>query len=219
MNLSILIPTHCRPDLFQRCLASVTGNVEIIVNNDSHDITEVDNLNVSYYYNTFDNLSDVYKFLLSKATKDYVYFLEDDDYLRNNFFDTVESLLNEYDIIAGNYWPTYINSFYQSHVNGIYDSQAEFVQSINYKRLQLSKFVFKRASIIDYPFKHDSNVHNDIDLFLHAVSNSSKFICVPQVFYCQTTDGRDNISFEMFNDSMESNLDFLSKYPWEIKYE
>lgn len=42
MKLSILILTHKRPELFQRCLESalhmLPENVEIIVNNDSNDI-------------------------------------------------------------------------------------------------------------------------------------------------------------------------------------
>ena len=78
----------------------LNGDVEIIVNNDSNDIVPKDyHPNICYYFNKFDNLSQVYEFLLSKATGEYVYFLEDDDYLNNSFYD----LPLEGDIIAGNY--------------------------------------------------------------------------------------------------------------------
>ena len=46
MKLSVLIPTHNRPKLFTRCLTSVLDTLdglefEVIVNNDSNDITEI----------------------------------------------------------------------------------------------------------------------------------------------------------------------------------
>jgi glycosyltransferase involved in cell wall biosynthesis len=57
MKLSILILTHNRPILFKRCINSVLNNlpnfdIEILVNNDSKDITEIyhDNVNIFYYY-------------------------------------------------------------------------------------------------------------------------------------------------------------------------
>ena len=61
-KLSILILTHNRPDLFQRCLHSVLSqlddrtDVEIIVNNDSNDIREINDSRVTYYYKSFEIL-------------------------------------------------------------------------------------------------------------------------------------------------------------------
>ena len=55
MKLSILILTHNRPLLFERCINSVLNNlpnydIEILVNNDSNDITEIHNDKVNIYY-------------------------------------------------------------------------------------------------------------------------------------------------------------------------
>ena len=218
MSLSILILTHNRPELFQRCIQSVLDvvpdDVEIIVNNDSNDITEVRPDRVSYFYESYDNLSSVYQSLLYKSTKEYVYFLEDDDYLRPSFFDVVLPLNNEYDVISGNYLPTHNHTevVLRSHIVGKYYDKKQFVESLDFHLLQLSKFVFKRSTIIDYPFKNDNNVYNDADLLLHAVTNSSSFICVPNVFFYQTVDGGDNISFEQFTDDVCSSEDFYEQY-------
>lgn len=224
MDLTILLPTHNRPHLYQRALTSVLNQipkgVQVIVNNDSNDITEISHPQVKYYYNNYNNLSDVYKFLLSTATTSYVYFLEDDDYLKNGFFNVLnQHLTDNYDIISGNYWPTFNDEhILKTHTNGIYTEQEQFVNALDYKYLQLSKFIFKRKRIVNYNFKKDSNVHNDIDLVLHAVSESDKFICLPDVLYFQTVDGKDNISFEQFS-AVEKDLSFLKNYKWNIQYE
>ena len=107
IDLSILILTHNRPKLFERSLNSIlsylTPKIEVIVNNDSSDIKEIENTNVNYYYEKFNNISSVYEFLFLKSKGKYIYFLEDDDYLRKQFFE--QSF--DADIIAGNYCPTY----------------------------------------------------------------------------------------------------------------
>jgi glycosyltransferase involved in cell wall biosynthesis len=133
--------------LFARCLESVLSqlpdSIEIIVNNDSNDITEIPHPSVTYYYNKFDSLCEIYKFLLNQATQDYVYFLEDDDYLAKGFFD-IE--LNA-DLIAGNYCPTYDTKDMLEYMT-IWSSKRlssdEFMCNINDEHLQLSQHIFKR---------------------------------------------------------------------------
>lgn len=223
MKLSILIPTHNRPQLFWRCLNSVrpmlAGDVEVIVNNDSNDITPIDyDANVSYYFNKFDNLSQVYESLLSKATGEYVYFLEDDDYLNNSFYD-VEL---QGDIIAGNYCPTYETTNKLEFMRLFKDSVVEpnhFTSTLNFEHLQLGQFIFKRAAIKDFVFPMDNNVHNDIKLVLHAASKSKSIHTSSKVFYYQTIDGGDNISFAETVPSIEVThcMKFLEKDKNEIQ--
>ena len=97
MKLSILILTHNRPKLFTRCITSVLNilpeyKVEILVNNDTNDIQEVyDNkVNIRYFYEQKNDLSDIYKFLYNTAKGEFIYFLEDDDYLKPNFFNGLD---------------------------------------------------------------------------------------------------------------------------------
>lgn len=216
MKLSILIPTHNRPQLFWRCLDSVrpmlNGEVEVIVNNDSNDIVPKDyHPNITYYFNKFDNLSQVYEYLLSKATGEYVYFLEDDDYLNESF----HTLLLEGDVIAGNYCPTYETAnkldFMRLFKDNVFDAK-QFAKVLNFEHLQLGQFIFKRDTIKDFVFPMDNNVHNDIKLVLHATSNSKQILTSNKVFYYQTIDGGDNISFVETTPSIEvtQSMEFLN---------
>jgi len=199
MKLSILILTHNRPKLFTRCLESVltqlNDDVEVIVNNDSNDITEIDHPQVTYHYNKFASLCEVYKFLLEQAQGEYVYYLEDDDYLLPDFVQTLEF---ETDMIVGNYFPTYetkdkliLPRIYKED----YLRPDEFLAQLNEEHLQLSQHVFKRHTILDFNFANDSNIHNDIMLAKHAALNSHYITTTGKIFYCQTIDGGDNISF------------------------
>ena len=198
MNLSVLILTHNRPKLFTRCLlgllAQVPTGVEIIVNNDSNDISEIAHPQVTYYYNKFDSLCGVYKFLLETATKEYVYYLEDDDYLANEFF----NIALDYDLSVGNYYPTYnVPDFlkYLQLYNDDVVTPKEFVDNLDIENLQLSQHIFKREHILDFDFKMDSNIHNDTKLVVHAASKAATIKTMNKVFYFQTIDGGDNISF------------------------
>ena len=217
MKLSILIPTHARTNLFWRCLDSalpmLSDNIEIIVNNDSGDIVPRDyHPNIAYYFNKFDNLSQVYEFLLSKSTGEYVYFLEDDDYLNDSFY----NVTLEGDIIAGNYCPTYETpnklDFMRLFKEGVVDA-SDFSNTLNFEHLQLGQFIFKRNVISDFEFPMDNNVHNDIKLVLHAARNSKQVHTTSKVFYYQTIDGGDNISFSNTTPSIPvtHSMDFLNE--------
>jgi glycosyltransferase involved in cell wall biosynthesis len=205
-KLSILIPTHNRPDLFQRCLHSVLSqlpeniDLEIIVNNDSQDIREIEHDKVSYYYAKFDHLSYVYKFLLEKSEGEYVYFLEDDDYLAKDFFEKVPLVGNH---IAGNYMPCHdrenLLEYTMMYLTETDIDAERFIERLDYRRLQLSQHIFKRKTIIDFDFPDDSEITNDIILVIHAVRNAGNVNTLNKVFYHQTQDGGDNISFPESN--------------------
>jgi glycosyltransferase involved in cell wall biosynthesis len=196
--ISVLILTHNRPALFARCLQSVLKQlphgVEVIVNNDSNDIVEVAHPQVFYHYKKFDSLCEIYKFLLEQSKGDYVYFLEDDDYLVDGFFD-IE--LKE-DMIVGNYCPTYgpndILQYLTLYSDNFMTPMA-FTDTINFEHLQLSQHIFKRQTILDFEFRMDSDVHNDIRLVLHAAKNCKNIKSIKKILYYQTIDGGDNISF------------------------
>lgn len=217
MKISILILTHNRPKLFTRCLESVlcqiNSTVEVIVNNDTRDIIEIFHPQVRYYYNKFNSLCEIYKFLLEQSNGEYVYFLEDDDYLNNNFF---EIELDE-DLIVGNYYPTYnpnnILDFLKIYRDCKFTTE-EFIKQLNYEHLQLSQHIFKKDSIIDFEFTMDNNVHNDIRLVLHSAQKSKIIKTTNKIMYFQTKDGGDNISFPGSKNKVNitQSLDFLKNY-------
>jgi glycosyltransferase involved in cell wall biosynthesis len=199
MNLSILIPTHNRPHLFARCLNSVldqiTPNVEVVVSNDSRDVIEIEHPQVKYYYNEFDSLCEIYQFLLQQAIGEYVYYLEDDDYLLPDFLISLEYGA---DMIAGNYYPTYETTdklIYPRLYKPALVSPKEFLDNLNEEHLQLSQHVYKRSTIVDFTFPKDSHINNDILLTKHAANNCTVIQTTNKIFYYQTIDGGDNISF------------------------
>jgi len=194
-------------------LKQITDDIEVIVNNDSNDITEIVHPNVTYHYRKFDNLSQIYQFLLSEATGEYVYYLEDDDYLVSDF----TSIPLDADIIVGNYFPMYYPTYVLDCLTLYKDScptPLEFSNNLNMQHLQLSQHIFKRNCIKDFEFPMDNNVHNDINLVLHAATRASTVRTHTKVFYYQTTDGGDNISFDETTSSIEiiKSLDFLENY-------
>jgi len=200
IKLSILLLTHNRPKLFQRCLKAIlpqlTPEVEVIVNNDSRDIVEIAHPSVRYYYNSYDNLSMVYKFLLNEALGEYVYYAEDDDYLTSEIVSNWIEWISNYDLIVGNFYPTYRNivedTTFWSKVKMFNDDSPYYLDT---ELLQLSQYVFKKDLIRNFTFPKNSDIHNDILLVEHALSKLPTIKTTKKIFYFQTIDGGDNISF------------------------
>ena len=212
MHLSILILTHNRPKLFTRCLESVlaqiTPGVEILVNNDSCDIEEIKHPQVKYFYYASGSLCEKYKFLLEIAQGEYVYYLEDDDYLHKDFLTT----RLDADLIVGNYCPTYDTPDILTFMSLYKDSQLtseQFLDRLNTEHLQLSQHIYKRDCILDFEFPMDSNIHNDIKLTVHAALQSKSIKTLNKVFYYQTIDGGDNISFPPVNNLVNTTYHCL----------
>jgi glycosyltransferase involved in cell wall biosynthesis len=213
MKLSILILTHNRPKLFKRAITSVLNNlpqykIEIIVNNDSHDIEEVydDRINIKYYYETSNDISYLYKFLFSAAEGQYVYFLEDDDYIRSMFFNELDF---SYDI---NYFD-YVSEPLVQEIGPLHalkrlkvnhhlvneHNYDDFVRAIDDRDFQLSQILFKKSILDVGIFPTGNCIHNDKILFnrLNKLGTTIKYIT--KQLWVQTTDGQDNISFDNLN--------------------
>lgn len=182
--MSILILTHKRPDLFNRCILSalknIPNNIEIIVNNDSNDITEIPHPQVQYFYENPEHLSDKYKFILDKAKGEFIYYLEDDDYLVDSFYEVLNYLC-EYDVIHGLYYPSWNDQWISKCARN--------------EDLQLGQFIMRRSLVNQWQFPKDSHIHNDQKLTDFVIKQSSKVLSLHKVLYIQTTDGGDNISF------------------------
>lgn len=199
MKLSILIPTHNRPKLFERCIRSVIDNcpndVEIIVNNDSNDIKEIKNNNIIYYYNKF-QLTDIYKFLVQKAQGDFVYFLEDDDYLSPNFYNKIkDELKSENDLIIGKYYSCDRSKEINDNLLRVQHIKKEF--NIEDEMFQLGQVIFKRDIFKNFKWFSDNDIHNDYKMTKYFLKKY-KYIELNKIFYIQTDDGKDNISFSEY---------------------
>jgi len=183
LYLSILILTHNRPKLFKRCINSVLlnkpDNVEIIVNNDSNDITEIPG--ATYYYKKYEDISKIYKFLYIKANGKYIYYLEDDDYVVKNFYKiiNIDNLKNT----CYRYMPLNNIKLYYSYWKNLNNFREHF---------QLGQIIFNKNDIKKFPC--GNNLSNDYELYKQINFKYSK---IP--IFVQTDDGKDNISFPKYN--------------------
>jgi glycosyltransferase involved in cell wall biosynthesis len=199
MKISVLILTHNRPELFVRCINSVIEanklhpvDLEIIVNNDSMDIEEIHKDITSYQYEKYDDLSMVYLSLFKRASKDYIYYLEDDDVMSVDFF----RILSEYDddIFYFNYIPyTWHSHFVRSfkYTDGVYTKEG-FLSQYNDHDFQFGQICFRKKCLDVDKFPTGNNMSNDFVIFKMI---SGSFRTINKFLFTQTTDGGDNISF------------------------
>jgi glycosyltransferase involved in cell wall biosynthesis len=211
MKLSVLILTHNRPKLFKRAISSVLNNlpgydIEILVNNDTSDIDEIydDRVPIKYHYFQHDDLSCIYKYLFDRATGEFIYYLEDDDYIRVNFFECLDLTtdINYMEYISeplireiGPY-----HSFKRISKNRVINHKNNakiFVDNIDSEEFQLGQIVFRR-SLVDI-FPKGNTIYNDFVLFQKIANDNTSFKYVNEVTWVQTTDGQDNISFPEYN--------------------
>lgn len=214
-SLSILILTHNRPNLFDRCLTSIISNkcrynIDIYVNNDTRDIKEIysNRYNIEYMYMKCENLYDIYKYLYYKSTGSHILYLEDDDYLLPEFFEHID--LN-YDINFIEYVRSkkFINLEIQdfgvkdsiNNRNKIYkpgDNFGKFRTNNKLVDFQLTQLLFRKSKcpFPDGLYNRDwkTDHHGDED-FIKSVQSNSTLKYIKNKCYVQTTDGNDNLTF------------------------
>ena len=210
-NLTILILTHNRPQLFYRLFNIIKQyECEIIVNNDSNDVLTLPNgnyKNIRLFHNKFSNLSDIYKFLILKVNTSWFYILEDDDIPLNffkafvNFSDLNFNDLNfndlNFDAIVGSYF-TFDKRFVK------YDLES--------KDFQLSQIIFKNKTFNFNSLYDRCNgdcIYNDYYFVKENIFNP---FVTNYCFYKQTVDGKDNISFPEYNKKFNLNICKKCKY-------
>jgi hypothetical protein len=157
-------------------LRNIPDNVEVLVNNDSNDITEIEG--ATYFYEKHDDLSDTYKMLFDKASGEYVYFLEDDDYLTKNFYKHLDF---NYDLL-------YMNFIRFDEFDEKYEF---FMEEVN-DEFQLSQILFKKSLVTEFP--KGNFLHNDWNLFQHIRTKNPNIKIIKNKMFVQTIHGNDNIS-------------------------
>lgn len=211
MKISILIPTHNRPKLFRRALRSVLCalpdyQIEIIVNNDTSDISEIysPNVNIKYYYNEYNDISHIYHFLYNMAAGEYIYYLEDDDFLNRSFFNKIDFTfdINYMEYISeplirerGFYASHKSISINREHVDN--NCAYSFVNKFDDEEFQLGQILFRKDLVDKFP--EGNNINNDLTLLKNIAKPGVTINYIMDQLWTQTTDGRDNISFPEYN--------------------
>jgi len=199
MKLSILVLTHKRPEMFEQCLNSILRmkfnfDFEILVNNDSRDIIPITDSRIKYS-NVFSNdISDLYKHLYDKAQGEYIYFLEDDDFLLPGFQNYVNKNINNSDLHLG---------LFNSNLEEI---RVKNLQSfLDWRRgeyrtdhFQLSQMLFKKTEL---KWPKGNRISNDESL-LKEVLKVHKPALTTEMFFFKRVHGKNmsNEYFEGFND-------------------
>lgn len=204
MSISVLILSHNRPQLFKRCLESVilanmyhNVDLEVIVNNDTNDIVELNGEFIQYQYEKSDNLSDIYKSLFDRAKGEYIYYLEDDDVMGVRFFETLSQF--DEDIFYFNYSPykwsmDFVRFFGYAGKNFV--NKGHFLKEYDDHNFQFGQICFRKDSLDVNDFPDDNCLQNDFKIFQRL---KGTFRSINKILYSQTIDGGDNISFRLLN--------------------
>lgn len=219
MKLSILIPTHNRSKLFIRAFNSIVNalktydpgyTIEVIVNNDSHDIQEIysDMFDVKYFYEESRDLSKIYQKLFDEAQGEYIYYLEDDDYILNNFFRHIDL---SYHWCFLNYMRTDIRDTLISMSTPFYfpsynDSTTDF---------QLGQLIFRKALVI---IPDGNYLQNDYEIFKQLESSGYRGQLVKEYCFQQTQDAKDNISDIRYNKDIRWEMSSPSSTVLDTKF-
>lgn len=210
MKLSICILSHNRPELFTRAIESVLTatrdfEIEILVNNDTKDITEKlsDDINIVYTYLVSEDLSEIYKHLYTSARGEYIYYLEDDDYINIHMFSYLDF---NYDINYMLYTSKpHISeggislAVKRQHLNKHLINESnycKFISKYDPTYFQLGQICFRKNIVGKFPTGNDIN--NDFNLF-QQFNKGSSIKYINRQLWTQTTDGGDNISFDDLN--------------------
>ena len=201
IDISFIILTHNRPKLFERCFNSVRKlgieNSEIIVNNDTRDITEIRTPNTYYYYDNEYYLDKIYRDCFHRARGKYVYFLEDDDIILSGFKNAFNKILKDgIDVAICNYWHESQCNKYKFN-NNIFNKN-DFFKKFDDFYFQLGQIIFKKSSAVGAISEFKDNKLNSDFLFFKEIQ-SENIVTLSDIIYKQTTDGKDNISFKIYN--------------------
>jgi len=200
IDISILILTHNRPKLFKRCIESVfkayekypNYKIEILINNDTCDITEIfhKDIKIKYFYTKSNNLSKTYEYLFRKAKGNHIYFLEDDDYIVPYFF-------NKLNLQKALHYMNFIEDNKSWNMDTINNFKIETTND----RFQFSQIMFRKKLLDIFEFPNTNELHNDWKIFqtIFKKISAMDIKLVKDFMYVQTTDGNDNISFPELN--------------------
>ena len=193
--ISILILTHNRNKLFERCYNSVitalnysnfSFDVEILVNNDSDDIQEIYGRTTTYSYFKSDTLGEIYKYLFNKSTGDFIFYLEDDDYLVPEFF-TYLDLTKDLNFLK------YLHADIKETVQNRHNHHLPSKNTT----FQLSQLFFRKNMLTEFP--KGNSLDNDYVMYQNIMSNKPTVNIINKYCWVQTKDGRDNISDARLN--------------------
>jgi len=228
-KVSILIPTHNRPNNVKRAITSALNqnikDVEIIVRNDSdtnilYPINWI-RKNVDLYYEEEAKGFDyAYVSLIKKATGKYIYYLEDDDYLVNKDIlkkcvDMMEknNKINASIFKSSTKLTDYILYKNKQVKNRVIKSSQMFEMfpdiSIDF---QLGQVFFRKELVKDIILEEDygSEVNTDASIFLKLCLQGGYIALLDEIGFIITI-GKDNLSWFNFENCFYGAHSYINR--------
>ena len=189
MKLSIIIPTYNRSKYITKCLSSVLNqtykNIEVIIIDDgSTDNTEeiiktFNDERIRYFKNTNHGIGYSRNFGIEKATGDYIFFLDSDDYINSDSVDKMLKNINDNDILIFDYKEIF-ESDIKEKINKIpvFNDYIllDHPELINLVNLGPCNKVYKKSLLIDNNIKFPEDIKYEDALFVIETLKNAKYI-------------------------------------------
>src|SRR5699024_8367707 len=228
-KVSIIIPVYNTIEYLQECLTSVQNqtynNLEIIlVNDNSNDgslsilkrFYEKDNRFKLHSFNERKGVGAARNFGIQKATGQFIYFLDSDDYLPENTIQFLVRHIDDHDFIRGRMRSTHLSSSFAIIFNGLFNVK-QFEQN-RYNLIKNNKcvnFLFKRDFILNkkLSFAEDIHAYSDLNFMVPALNKVHQVPYLREAIYFKRrrNDPISNPSISQYDDELRIN-DFLIIY-------
>lgn len=240
--LSIIIPIYNLEKYIGECLDTIIPQInnktEIILVNDgstdnSYNILKpyIDKYkNIKYFYQKNSGVSKARNLGLSKATGQYILFIDGDDWLIPNTLQDIYSKINEnkYDIIAGGFEKSSTNSIKTRNNENI--SLIKKIESLQYPENiiltlrnnlyypSLWANIYRREIFTKYNIKLNENLKHteDLDCYLNLLINS-KTIGITGKFYIYRQNRSGSATSKINKKRVEDNFNFVTYWYDKIK--
>ena len=228
-KVSVIIPVYNTEEYIEDCLTSVTNqtyeNLEVIIINDNSSekcskllerLCEADHRFKLFHFQERKGVGAARNFGIQKATGQFVYFLDSDDYLPEDTIQFLVRHIGGHDLIRGRMRSTHLSSSFAIIFNGLFN-----VKQFEQNRYNLIKnnralnFLIRRDFIINkkLSFAEDVYIYSDLNFIVPALIKAQQVPYLREAIYFKRrrNDPISNPSLSQYDDELRIN-DFLLMY-------
>lgn len=201
-KISIIVPVWNTSKYLKRCLDSILTAIDdncevIIINDGSTDDSEkvikkfIDDLSdnqkkqFSYYYKENKGLADTKNLGLSKATGEYISFIDSDDYISSDFYSVARKYIDQdYDMIIYDLYVIFEKKVYPNYVARAISEQEDSlkIQALNGEMQGSSCNKIIKKSLYQYEFPVGKE-YEDVAVTPFIIEDAKKIKYLPYAMY------------------------------------
>lgn len=227
-KVSVIVPVYNVEQYIEKCIQSLVNqtleDIEIIVVNDgTKDNSEDIIINyqkqfpqkIKYLKKENGGLSSARNFGISNATGDYICFLDSDDYVETNIYETMynEAVRGNYDMVECGFIWEYPNKK-TIDLGKIYYTQKEALlraRVVAWNKLYRRDIIINSGILFPHGLRYE-----DVEFFYNILPNIKKigFVKQPLIHYIQRSNSISNTQNEKTKDMfivLDNVLDFYKK--------